>query len=415
MPEFGFMGVDWEERIDFSRLRRERLQKAKDALAKSDLDMLLIFRLEDVRYITGLRTHIGPTLIMGLAAVALPKGGEPILYTMDHAHAKARMPWLNKDLIFPRPNLRTFDGTKEWVAHLRSLVGNLIDGKVGVDAWTMEMELAHREALPNTEFADGYKVLMEAKMIKTVDEMECQRAATMITEAGMDAALRVLRPGVRECEVLAEAWKTFTALGSEWSQCSNIVTSGPYTAPYRRFTSDRIIREGDLVILDIGAGFNGYWGDFTRTYICGDIAPTKEQIDLHQECYNSLFNACDKARVGNTNYDMWKEIQSPNSGGMSGGHGAGVCPWEPPWLSGYTKGGTIELKPGILFSIEPYAGIPGIGGFRLENQLFVTEGDPDIFTTYPFDHRLLRDVHPLDKTTGRSRRLPIGQSTFYIR
>ncbi|GIS07823.1 MAG: hypothetical protein CM15mP111_4380 [Hyphomicrobiales bacterium] len=52
-------------------------------------------------------------------------------------------------------------------------------------------------------------------------------------------------------------------MGSEWTQCSNIVASGPYTAPYRRFTSDRIIRNGDPVIIDIGACFNGYYGDLT--------------------------------------------------------------------------------------------------------------------------------------------------------
>jgi Xaa-Pro aminopeptidase len=415
MPEYGFMSVDWEERIDFSRLRRERLAKAKAALEASDLDMLLVFRLEDVRYLTGLRTHNGPTTIMSQAAVVLPRGGEPILYALDHEHAKARMPWLNKELVFDRPNVRTTDGTKDWLEHVRSLVGSKLDGKVGVDAWTMEMDLAHREALPNTQFCDGYKVLMDAKIIKTEDEVECHRAATMITEAGMDAALRVLRPGIRECEVLAEAWKTFTALGSEWSQCSNIVASGPYTAPYRRFTSDRIIRAGDMVIMDIGAGFNGYWGDFTRTFICGDMEPTKEQKALHQESYNTLFNALDTSRVGNTNYDVWKCIQNEHSNAMSGGHGAGTSPWEPPWLSGYTKGGTMPLRPGMLFSIEPYAGIPGIGGFRLENQLVVREEGPEIYTTYPFDHRLLTDIHPLDKTTGRSTKLPIGTSPFYIR
>ena len=72
---------------------------------------------------------------------------------------------------------------------------------------------------------------------------------------------------MKECELLSIAWQKFTELGSEWTQCANIVCSGPYTAPYRRFTSDRVIREGDCVVVDIGACFNGYWGDFTRTFI----------------------------------------------------------------------------------------------------------------------------------------------------
>jgi hypothetical protein len=60
----------------------------------------------------------------------------------------------------------------------------------------------------------------------------------------------------------------------------------------------------------------------------------------------------------------------------------------------------------MLFSVEPYAGRPGVGGFRLENQVFVGEKEPDIFTTMSFDERLLRDVHSLDKTTGRKIRYP---------
>jgi Xaa-Pro aminopeptidase len=177
---------------------------------------------------------------------------------------------------------------------------------------------------------------MQAKMVKTKDELECQRAAAMITEAGMHAALKTLQPGVKECELLATAWQTFTAMGSEWTQCANIVTSGPFTAPYRRFTSDRVIRMGDLVILDIGACFNGYWGDITRTWICGDIMPTKEQIELHQECYDTLFDACATARVGNKNIDIRKKIQNPHPVPCQG-HSAGLSPWEPPYLYDLTR------------------------------------------------------------------------------
>jgi Xaa-Pro aminopeptidase len=405
MPEFGLMGVDWEERIDFSRLRRERLKKAQNALDQSDVNALFVFRLEDVRYLTGFRSHIGPVALLGLAAAVLPKGGDPLLCTLDWLHSQERMPWIKKENILPRPFIRTEGGTKKWAEEIKKKLGKLVEGKIGVDIWTPTLAKWLQLAFPKAEFVDGKAILAKAQSIMTRDELECQRAVTMITEAGFQALLQNLRPGVKECELLSYAWQKFTELGSEWSQCSNIVCSGPYTAPYRRFTSDRIVREGDLVIVDIGAGFNGYWGDFTRTFVCGDIMPTKEQIDLHQECYNTLFNACNEARVGKTNGDVGSHLnhpkRNPNSGGISGGHGAGVGPWEVPWLSDITPDALVPLQPGMYFSIEPYAGIPGIGGFRLENQVLVTEGEPDIFTPLPFDERLLRDVHPLDKTTGR--------------
>lgn len=411
MSEFGMMGVDWEERVNFDRMRRERLKKAQDAMEKTGVNALFVFALEDVRYLTGLRSHLGPVPNLGTHVVVLPRGGEPILYTMDYVHVKARMPWLHRDNVMPSSGIRTERGTKKWAENVTGRLGKLVAGKIGVDLFYFGLSQWLPRYFPKTEFVDGKAVLSHAKIIKTRDEIECQYIVNMITEAGFQALLDKLKPGVKECELLAAAWQKFTELGSEWTQCANIVCSGPYTAPYRRFTSDRIIREGDPVIVDIGACFNGYWGDFTRTFICGDVRPTKAQIDLHQQSYNTLFNALAEAVAGKTNADIAKHMNhpqtNPDSDGLSGGHGAGTNPWEPPWLTAFTpEDAVVTLQPGMLFSVEPYAGKPGVGGFRLENQVFVGEKEPDIFSTLSFDERLLRDVHPLDKTTGRKIRYP---------
>jgi len=201
--------------------------------------------------------------------------------------------------------------------------------------------------------------------------------------------------------VLAIIWETMTAMGSEWTQCSNIICSGPYTAPYRRFTSDRIIRNGDLVILDVGAGYNGYWGDLTRTWVCGNVKPTPEMRDLHQKCYNALFNAGSKVRPGATNAEVFAAADPYVLDSL--GHGSGVNPWEAPYFSPASKDSPVVLKEGMAFNLEPYAGKPGIGGIRLENDHIVTADGVDIYTTYPFDERLVNDLHPLDTTTGRTR------------
>ena len=405
MSEFGMMGVDWEERINFDRMRRDRLRKAHEAMEAAGLDALFVFALEDVRYLTGFRSHLGPTTILGLAAAVLPRGGDPILCTLDKEHARTRMPWLKPDNVLGRPFIRTEGGTAKWALEIRDKIGSLADGKVGVDLLSFGLSKWLPKCFPKTEFVDGKEVLSRAKVIKTVDEIECQKTVTMITEAGFQALLERLKPGMKECELLAIAWQKFTELGSEWSQCSNIVCSGPYTAPYRRFTSDRVIREGDLVVVDIGACFNGYWGDFTRTFLCGDVMPTKEQVDLYQEAYDTLFSACAEAVVGKTNADIGKHLNNPetnpNSDDMSGGHGAGTNPWEPPWVANLSPDAIVPLQTGMLFSIEPYAGRVGVGGVRLENQVFVGEERPDIITPLTFEERLLRNTHPLDRTTGR--------------
>ena len=402
MSDIGIIPVDWEARFDPQRMLRERLQRAKEALNNSDLDALFVFRTEDARYLMGYRHHLGPAFIMGNAVVVLSRNHDPILWTMDFEHCRTRMPWLTKDQIRPRANFREKVGMKRWAEQVEGLVGSLAGKKVGIDIWDINMENAIRETFPKTTFADGYQsVLMRAKEIKTQDEILCLKIANAITEAALDRALQHLRPGIKECEILAIAWETMTAMGSEWTQCSNIVCSGPYTAPYRRFTSDRIIRNGDLVIIDIGASFNGYYGDLTRTWVCGNVKPTPEMRDLHQKCYNALFNAGGKVRPGATNAEVFAAADPYVLDSL--GHGSGVNPWEAPYFSPASKDAPVTLKENMAFNLEPYAGDPRYGGIRLENDHIVTADGVDIYTTYPFDERLVNELHPLDKTTGRTR------------
>ena len=111
--EFGTMMVDWEERIDFARLRRDRVQKAQQAIAESEADVLFVFRTEDARYLTAYRHHLGPAVVIGNATVVLTADDPPILFTMDEEHCKARNPWLEKDQIQPRANFREPVGVQE--------------------------------------------------------------------------------------------------------------------------------------------------------------------------------------------------------------------------------------------------------------------------------------------------------------
>lgn len=401
--DLGLMGVDWEERINFDRMRRQRYARIQEALKKSDVDLLFVFRTEDARYAVGFRHHLGPAFVIGNATVVIARDSDPILFTQDYPQARLTMPWLAAEQLQPRANFREgVEAAREWADRLRGLLGSQLQGKrIGVDICTPGMLKVFQTVFPTCEFVDGYPIMLEAKRIKTVDEIECLKAANAMTEAAMYAAERAIRPGIRECEVLAIAWQTMTALGSEWTQCANIVSSGPYTAPYRRYTSDRIIRPGDLVIIDIGACFAGYYGDFTRTFICGDMMPTRRQRELYQGTYNALFNACAACRPGNTTADVYRAAQPYVLTDMLG-HGAGTNPWESPHFSLMSEKTPFTLVPNIAINLEPYGGEIGVGGFRLENNLITTEGDPDIYTTYPFEERFLDDVHPLDQTTGRT-------------
>ncbi len=131
MGTYGLMGVDWEDRINFDRLRRERLQKAQQALGESGADMLFVFRTEDARYLTAYRHHLGPAFIFGNAVVILPSGEDPALFTMDHVFCRSRMHWMRPERILPRANLREPGAVRRWAQSVKKLFGELHGLRVG--------------------------------------------------------------------------------------------------------------------------------------------------------------------------------------------------------------------------------------------------------------------------------------------
>ncbi len=390
----GQMGVDWEERINYERMRQYRLDRITKAVDDSEADVLFVFRLEGTRYITGLRTHDWPMAHWGMAATVVPKGGNYTLYSLDYGNCKVRMPWLGDHLTETTcRGLELVPGARDWAEDIkRRLADQGVHPKcIAVDAWSPALYEVLPEVFPGVKFIDGQEIMLQARAIKSQDEINCLRIAYEMTSAGMSAAREYLRPGVKECEVLAECFKAMYYYGSEWSQCSNIVCSGPYTVPYRRFTSDRIIQYGDPVIIDVGGRFNGYWGDFTRTWICGEKAmPSKDMCRVHETAYKALRAAEEAIKPGATTRDVALSCKG-NILGQSLGHGLGICSCEPPLIGTY-KGvfepeNTVTLQPGMVFSVEPYYGEPGVGGVRLEDNFIVTETGVEVLSVYPFEEK----------------------------
>ena len=397
-PGLGTAAVDWEERIDIKRMREQRLAKAKKAVKDAGVDALFLFRIENVKYLTGYRVHDWPMSFLGLASSLLINGEDPYVFTMDVDHAALRMPWCSERTMEEcGGSLETAEGVALWANKVKELMashGIKKPEKIGVDDWNYAVMEELPKQFPKTMFVDGQFIMLEARKCKTVDEVNMLKLAANVTAAGFHAGLRKLKPGVRECEVLGEIWGTFTGLGSEWTQCSNIVCSGPYTCPYRRFTSDRLIEHGDLVIIDVGARINGYYGDFTRVYVCGETAePTPKQIDLHMRDREAMLRAEEAIKPGALTTDVFDACGEEYVLGGILGHGLGLAAFEPPYIvreSMVPRDKAYVLEPGMCFSIEPYVGEPGIGGIRLEDNVIVTNNGMDIISRFPYDNRLLR-------------------------
>ena len=239
------MAVDWEQRIDFGRLRSDRLERARQALRASELSAVLLFDQNNIRYVTS--THIGEwARDKSARCVLLPREGDPVLWDFGSAakHHQLFAPWLPNSswragVTSMRGAMPEATGVPDMLAghvyeELREL--GLLDGQLGIDLTDMEtLASLGRRGL---SMADAAPIMQEARKLKTEDEIALLDQAAGIVDAVYDHIYRMLRPGVREHQIVAEAQKLLFEMGSEQVEAINAV-SGDRCNPHPHVFSDR--------------------------------------------------------------------------------------------------------------------------------------------------------------------------------
>lgn len=399
----GQFQVDYEARVDFERLRAGRVARAQRAMRTQGLDALILWKDENVRYLSSLRAITLQYRSTTQYGVILFPEGKPVLFLSggEGARAKEVMPWIGEFVVIPiMEEVGMVDiVTAEHTARVLREHG-AAGSRVGFDGMTVPQLNAYRKHLDQVEMADGETFMQEVRRIKLPDEIQLLREASAIADAVTQTAIEAVRPGVRECEVAGEAMRTLFRLGGEFAHlASPFVASGERMSPPTRFATDKLVRNGDLVFIDIGACWNGYFADEGRAVICG--TPSDVQRKVYRTVYECLMVAHRGLRAGRTNNDVAGEIKAVAArAGLERnfihlfiGHGIGITPNEPPYI-GEPQRGTHEvvLEPGMVFAVEPLIWVPGVrggGGVRLEDMMLVTEGEPEVLTRCGFDERLL--------------------------
>jgi len=235
---------------------------------------------------------------------------------------------------------------------------------------------------------NGWPAMSQARVIKTIDELECHKIAAAHGDAAMWMAKHEwAKPGVREAEVCAKVNEYLYRSGFDFVY-DIIVASGGNTSPYRRWHTDKIIRQGDLIIIDINAvGPGGYFIDFVRCWKVA-AAPTQKERDPYEKCYDSLYAAIHAVKAGATSADVAKHFpvyDDDKYGSVSlqqFAHRIGLSPYEGMWISrAYSLKYPAELKKNMYFAIETFAGHPGLEQtVRLQENLVVTDTGCEIVT-----------------------------------
>jgi Xaa-Pro aminopeptidase len=408
---YGPNAVDWEQRVDVDRLRTQRLARLKAALEHSDLGALLTFDFHNIRYMTS--THIGTWAMDKLIRFALlPRGGEPVIWDFGSAarHHQLYNPWLDGRPGQPeqgraRAGISTLRGAfnpdagiAEGVAGKvrRELEAHGLAGEpVGVDLVELPVLAALQAA--GLEVVDGQQVFLDARRIKTADELTLLTTAASLVDAAYDQLYRFLRPGVRENECVGLVSKVLYDLGSEHVEGVNAI-SGERCSPHPHVYSDRILRPGDPAFFDILHSFNGYRTCYYRCFAVGSASPAMR--DAYVRCRDYMDEAIALVKPGATTADIvsvWPAAQEfgfPDEEAafaLQYGHGVGLSIWEKPIFSRLVSLDHPEvLEEGMLFALETYwPAADGWSAARIEEEVVVTADGCEVVTKFPAEELLV--------------------------
>jgi Xaa-Pro aminopeptidase len=371
-------------------------------MAAAGLDALLVWKDENVRYLTSLR----PQLIAGKSGLlngALLTPDAAVLFASggDADRARATMPWISE--VCPIPILEEAGLVAHFVDRvLRPVLQSrgVVRGRVGTDLASFALHEALRELLPEVRWQDGDAVMQSARRVKLPEEVALIEEAVAMAEAVTQVALDAIRPGVREVEVAAEAVRVLYRLGGEYPHVTTpFVASGERMSPPTRLSTDKLIRHGDVVFVDVGCMWNGYFADVGRTVVCGQASA--EQKRIYRAVYDSHRAGIEAMRPGASNREVaWRIRSEARRHGLEEhflslfiGHGIGVGSNEPPYVGEvFPDAQEVVLEPGMVFAMEPLiwvAGVRGGGGVRLEDMVLVTESGPRVLSRLPYEATLL--------------------------
>ncbi len=398
LPVLGTMGVDFEERVDYRRMHRYRLARAQAALEASDLGALLLFDDNNIRYVTS--TKIGEWARDKLSRWALlTRGGDPILWDFGSAavHHKLYSPWLKPEnckagLVGLRGTVDpAFGLMKRHAEEMASILKAAGVAKMPIGVDIIEPPMMFELEKAGLKIKDGQQVMLSAREIKSADEIALLNRAAAMVDGAYDVVNEILRPGVRENDIVAEVNKFLYTHGSDDVEAVNAI-SGERCSPHPHNFTDRMIRPGDQAFFDILQSFMGYRTCYYRTFNVGRATPA--QHDCYKMAREWLDNAIARIKPGASTahicevFPRAEEFGFPDemsAFGLQFAHGLGLNLHERPIISRVVSmDHPTEIVEGMVFAIETYCpATDGYSAARIEEEVVVTDKGCRLISLFP--------------------------------
>jgi len=368
----------WKEKPSFyagDELHKVKQEKIQKALKDNDIDAFLLTKAEAVRYATdfyvkGYRPFDEPEYL-----AVIPKGEDPIVgHTSGSDNYRIQVKSDIRDH-------RKLPGVRSWGREIVNILNDygITSGVVGTDNLPFETYLYIKKELPKVEIVDISDIWVDMTVVKHPVEIEILKEAVQIVEMGIRASIESIKPGMLEYEVAAVGEYEMRKHGGEMTPFITNVTSGPNTAIFERIATERRIRYGEMVIIDMGCVYKGYTGDLGRTAYVGK--PTDLQKEIYRVAYMALQETIKAVKPGVTcgyldqvaRSVIREEGYGKYEHKFSTGHQVGYGLHGFPAIN---KGVDYVLKPGMVFCLEPRVTMfdrPEVGGAHNEDTVLVTE------------------------------------------
>ena len=347
-----------------------RLEKLYSAMAASGLDAVAINPGPTLAYLTGLSFHLMERPIVML----LSPGQDPAIILPEMETPKlGGLPY--RAQAFPYQEIPS-----EWIKSFQKGVQALGIGNktIGVEPRALRiLEYRFLElAAPSASFPDASTALAALRIIKDADEIAKMRRAVVIAQDALKACIPLIKIGMREKELASELTiQLFKNGSSPEIPFSPIVSSGPNSANAHAAPSDRRLQAGDMLVIDWGAGYDGYISDLTRTFAVGDVDAECQKIHKIVQEANAAGRAAGRPGAACAVVDKAARDVIEKSGygvyfNHRTGHGIGMEGHEDP----YVRGDNMQiLEPGMCYTVEPGIYLTDRNGVRIEDNMVVTE------------------------------------------
>jgi Xaa-Pro dipeptidase len=363
-----------------------RFDRLNASLRDSGLDAVILNPGPTLTHLTGLRFHLMERPVVLLFA----KDQDPAIVLPELELQKvASLPY--KLQVFPYP-----ENPSEWDNAFRKAAQTLnLDGKrIGVDPRQLRLlEFLHVKAgAPEADYPEASDVLSSLRLKKEKAEVEAMRRAVQIAQAALEATIPSIRMGMTEKELSSELVVQLLKQGSDSEMpFPPIVSGGPNSANPHASPTERKLQNGDLLVIDWGAAYDGYISDLTRTFAVGEVDTEYEKIHKIVQEANAAGRAAAKPGIPCADVDKaTRDVIEKSGYGVyfthRTGHGIGMEGHEEP----YMRGDNMQLlEPGMAFTVEPGIYLPNRNGVRIEDNVVITEDGADVLSDMPREIRVV--------------------------